>query len=527
MAKVTVIPATINKAQLTKFTSINKRKVAAYARVSTDSDEQFTSFEAQKDYYTKYILANPDWSLVEVYADEGISGTNIKNREGFNKMISDALEGKIDLIVTKSVSRFARNTVDSISTIRKLKEKGVEVYFEKEGIRTLDKTGELMLTIMSSLAQEESRSLSENVKWGTRKSFADGKVHLAYKNFLGFRKGQDGRPEVVPEEAETVKLIYSLFMEGYSLKQIAESLQRRGIETPGHKSKWQYSTIKSILTNEKYKGEAILQKTYIEDFLTHKVVSNDGSVVPKYHVQESHEAIIEPEEWSIVQLEMERREKVGAAYSSSGPIANRIVCEDCNSFYGRKVWHSTDKYKTVIWQCNSKFRNEKKCKTPHLTEEQIQKAFVEAYNILCSEKDQVLKDCESIIELLDNREELEQKLSSLEDDAASINALVEKLVHENSGSIKSQEEFEKEYNRHVKRYEEVAKKIKAIQAQIDRKEKQREQIELFANNYKTQPTILEKWDPRIWMLTIDRVVVTKKRTLVFNFLSGKTIEVGF
>lgn len=188
--------------------------MAAYARVSTNSDEQKTSYEAQVSYYTDYISAKPDWDFVQVYADKGITGTSTKHREHFNEMIADALAGKIDLIITKSVSRFARNTVDSLTTIRLLKEHGVEVYFEEQNIHTLDSKGELLLTIMSSLAQEESRSISENVTWGQRKRFADGKVSMPYKHFLGYRKGENGEPEVVPEEAEIVRRIYGLFLKG-------------------------------------------------------------------------------------------------------------------------------------------------------------------------------------------------------------------------------------------------------------------------------------------------------------------------
>ena len=205
---VTVIPATINPLTRLPHSTTIKRRVAAYARVSTDSEEQQTSYEAQVDYYTHYIQSKPEWEFVGVYTDEGISATNTKHRDGFNAMIEDALAGKIDLIITKSVSRFARNTVDSLTTVRKLKEKGVEVYFEKENIYTLDSKGELLITIMSSLAQEESRSISENVTWGKRKQFADGKVFLPYKQFLGYRKGTDGFPEIVPEQAEIVRRIY-------------------------------------------------------------------------------------------------------------------------------------------------------------------------------------------------------------------------------------------------------------------------------------------------------------------------------
>ncbi len=268
MAKnITVIPATLDRHTGIPSHMHHKRRVAGYARVSTDSEEQLTSYEAQVDYYTQYIKANPDWQFVAVYTDEGISAINTKHRDGFNRMVQDALDGKIDLIVTKSVSRFARNTVDSLTTVRKLKEKGVEVYFQKENIYTLDSKGELLITIMSSLAQEESRSISENVTWGQRKRFADGKVTMPYRHFLGYRKGADGLPEIVPEEAELVQRIYRLFMQGKTPHAIGKILTVEGIPTPAGKEKWQSSTIESILQNEKYRGDARLQKKFTVDFL--------------------------------------------------------------------------------------------------------------------------------------------------------------------------------------------------------------------------------------------------------------------
>ena len=264
---ITVIPATINPITKLPATAVQLRRVAGYARVSTDSEEQLTSYEAQVSYYTQYIHSRSDWEFVEVYTDEGISATNTKRRDGFNRMVQDALDGKIDLIVTKSVSRFARNTVDSLTTVRKLKDAGVEVYFEKENIWTLDSKGELLITIMSSLAQEESRSISENVTWGQRKRFADGKVSIPYSQFLGYRKGADGLPEIVPEQAEIVRSIYRMCIEGMSTNAIAKRLTQQGIPTPAGKQVWQRATVESILRNEKYKGAALLQKKFTVDFL--------------------------------------------------------------------------------------------------------------------------------------------------------------------------------------------------------------------------------------------------------------------
>ena len=251
MAKtVTTIPATISRFTSSPINENKKRRTAGYARVSTDSEEQFASYEAQVDYYTNYIKSRDDWEFVEVYTDEGISGTNTKHREGFKRMLADALAGRIDLIVTKSVSRFARNTVDSLTTVRQLKEKGIEIYFEKENIWTLDSKGELLITIMSSLAQEESRSISENVTWGQRKRFADGKVTVPFNRFLGYDRGEDGNLIINPAQADTVKRIYSLFLQGMTPFGIASKMTADGVLSPGGKERWNAGAVRSILTND-------------------------------------------------------------------------------------------------------------------------------------------------------------------------------------------------------------------------------------------------------------------------------------
>lgn len=246
MAKVTIIPSKINPITHIELNKEYKRKVAAYARVSTDDEMQLTSYEAQVDYYTKLIKANDKWEFVKVYADEGITGTSLKNRKEFNKMIDDAISGKIELIITKSVSRFARNTVDALTTIRKLKDKNVEIYFEKENIYTLDSKGEVLITIMSSLAQDESRNISENVTWGQRKRFADGKYNLVKKTFLGYEKDENGNAKINDAEASIVKRIYRDFLNGLTPRMIASNLTLENILSPGGKSKWSYTTVVSF-----------------------------------------------------------------------------------------------------------------------------------------------------------------------------------------------------------------------------------------------------------------------------------------
>ena len=278
MRKVITIPASINTITSAPLGMTVKRKVAAYARVSTDHEEQLTSYEAQVDYYTKYIKQRIDWEFVKVYTDEGVTGCNTAHREGFKSMIDDALKGRIDLIITKSVSRFARNTVDSLTTIRKLKDNNVECYFEKENIWTFDSKGELLLTIMSSLAQEESRSISENCTWGQRKRFQDGKVIVPFGKFLGYDRGEDGNLVINHEQAKIVRKIYGLFLQGKSPYAIARQLTDEGIPTPMGKIKWHGAVIHSILSNEKYKGDALLQKQFTVSFLTKKKCKNEGQV---------------------------------------------------------------------------------------------------------------------------------------------------------------------------------------------------------------------------------------------------------
>lgn len=300
---VTAIPATRRLHTSTPLGQATIRKVAGYARVSTDHEDQVTSYQAQVDYYTRYITDHAGWQLAGIYTDEGITGTSTKHRAGFQAMVADALAGKIDLIITKSVSRFARNTVDSLTSVRQLKDAGVEVYFEKENIWTFDAKGELLITIMSSLAQEEARSISENVTWGHRKRFADGKVTVPFSRFLGYDRGEDGNLVINEEQAKLVRYIYTLYLDGGSLTGIAKQLQAEGHKTASGNPNWSARQVRNILTNEKYKGDALLQKSYITDFLTKKQVKNEGEV-PQYYVTGNHEPIIAPAVWDFVQAEL-------------------------------------------------------------------------------------------------------------------------------------------------------------------------------------------------------------------------------
>lgn len=387
---ITVIPARANRTSLAENIQTNRKKVAAYCRVSTDNEEQLSSYEAQVNYYTNYISNNAEYELAGIYADEGITGTNTKKREQFNKMIEDCLEGKIDMIITKSISRFARNTLDCLNYVRKLKELGVGVFFEKENIDTLDSKGEVLLTILSSLAQDESRSISENSTWGIRRRFEQGKVTVNHKKFLGYDKDEQGNLVINEKQAKIVRRIYYDFLNGKGPNRIAKELENEGVKTWNGKTKWYEGTIRKMLSNEKYKGDALLQKTYTVDFLTKKRVENNGEV-PQYYVEESHPAIIDKDTWEAVQLEVERRKifceehGIQKLYTSTtdNPFSGRIICGKCGRAYGRKVWNSTDEgLRRIVWRCNDKYTEKGKigCDNRHVDDEVFYKAFVEAYN---------------------------------------------------------------------------------------------------------------------------------------------------
>lgn len=510
--KVTTIPATKTKYSSKSKVQVTKRRVAGYARVSTDSDEQFTSYEAQVDYYTNYISNRADWVFVGIYTDEGISGTNRKHREGFNSMVKDALDGKIDLIITKSVSRFARNTVDSLTTVRELKDSGVEVYFEKENIWTFDSKGELLITIMSSLAQEESRSISENVTWGQRKRFADGKVTVPFKNFLGYDRGPDGNLVVNKEEAKVIKKIYRYFLEGNTPYKIAKMLTDEGIPTTQGKKKWSSGPVKSILTNEKYKGDALLQKSFTVNFLTKEKKINEGEI-PQYYVEKNHEPIIEPKVWDFVQELLKNRPKY-----NNGIFSSKIVCGSCGSYFGPKTWHSNTKYERVIWRCNKKYSNkDKPCKTPHLYEDDIKKAFINSVNELIDNKNFILEDLKLIEDIFDTSE-LNKELDSSVEKMNIIKEKIEKLIDENSKSSQDQFEYSKNYGKLVSDFNTEKEKYENIAKIIQDKESRKLKYNFFIEKLVSLSPI-EKFEPLLWNLMLDKMIVNEDGSFDFKYIN--------
>ena len=366
-----------------------KKNVAAYCRVSTDQEEQLSSYENQVRYYTEVITRNPDYELVDIYADEGISGTNTKKRDDFNRMIADCRAGKIDLIITKSISRFARNTLDCLNYVRELKDLGIGIVFEKENINTLDAKGEVLLTILSSLAQDESRSISENCTWGIRRRFEQGKHKMSTKRFLGYDTDEEGHLVVNRQQAKIVVRLYEEFMSGKTVDYIARIFKAEKIKNWDGKYNWQASTLDSMLRNEKYMGDAILQKSYTADFLSKRRVINDGSV-QMYHIEEDHEPIIDIETWEAVQAELERRSQYCKdhftnAYgqmSEKNPFYAKIICGNCGNIYSRVKYTTRAGTKITKWRCGScnKTDGHKVCSNRYVTDETFTKLFIISWN---------------------------------------------------------------------------------------------------------------------------------------------------
>ena len=386
--KVTVIPP-IAEMQGESRIDMRPKRVAAYCRVSTDREEQEHSFETQKAMYTEMIMMKPSWQTAGIYADEGITGTVAKKRPGFMKMIEDCRKGKIDMIVTKSVSRFSRNNLDCLMYVRELKQLGIPIIFEKEGINTIQVSSELLLTLFGALSQAESESISMNVKLGIRQSLKNGNVRFSYKTFLGYRKGADGQPEIVPEQADIVRRIYNDFLAGATYLEIAKRLTEEKVPTMGGGSRWFSERIKSILKNEKYKGDALLQKTYITDPISKRVKKNNGEL-PMYYVENSHPAIIERRIFDRVQEEIARRagkkkvKQTGTKtelgrYSGKYALTELLYCGECGTPYRRCTWSRNGK-KKIVWRCVSRLDYGKKyCKnSPSVEESRLHNAITAA-----------------------------------------------------------------------------------------------------------------------------------------------------
>ena len=390
--RVRVIPATRPAIRPSGPRRSGKQRVAAYCRVSTDSEEQLNSYAAQMSHYTQKIEENPDWEMAGVFADEGITGTSMKKRAEFNRMIAACKRGRIDMILTKSASRFARNTVDCLKVIRELKARGIAVIFEKENINTLTESSEFLITLFSSFSQAESESMSLNIIPGVRQSMKEGNVPFQYSRTLGYRRGPDGKPEIDRSEAETVRLIYSRYLEGRSLGDIQRELVEKGIPTAEGIQGWSRQVIQNILTSEKYIGDGLRQKTYTTGPIGNKKVVKNNGELPMYYTRDHHPAIIPREIYYRVKEEMARRaskrkvmQKTGKTeqgkYSAKYALSELLICGECGTPYKRCTWARNGK-KRIVWRCVSRleFGTQYCHNSPTLDEDRLHRAIVAALN---------------------------------------------------------------------------------------------------------------------------------------------------
>ena len=515
---VTVIPAR-KHTRKSKDEEKPKLRVAAYCRVSTDSEEQATSYDTQIEHYTAYIQGHPDWMLAGIFADDGISGTNTKKREEFNRMIDECMAGNIDMIITKSISRFARNTLDCLKYIRQLKDKNIPVYFEKENINTMDSKGEVMLTIMASLAQQESQSLSQNVKLGLQYRYQQGEIQVNCARFLGYTKDENKRLVVVPEEAEIVKRIYREYLEGASMLKIARGLEADGILNGAGNERWHTSNINNILRNEKYIGDALLQKTYTVDFLTKKRVKNNG-LVPQYYVENSHEAIIPREIFMQVQEELVRRRLIhkspngkNRVFSSSHCLANIVYCGVCGEFYRRIHWYNRGK-KSIVWRCISRLENTGLfCDARTVPESQIEQVLVKAINQTLCDRDTFLSILKKNIETVLNHEN--------DTTLADIDKRLEELQTELLKLASSKADYEDVADEIYRLREEKQK------AQLDNvgRDELKKRITDMGNFLQKQPTSITEYDEALVRRLIEKVTVYEDKFTV-EFKSSVTVDVN-
>lgn len=504
----------------------NRIPVAAYARVSTNHLEQEDSLERQTAHYTEKITGNPDWKFAGIYADPGITGTRADKRPEFQRLIADCRSGKVKRVLVKSISRFARNTVDALNYIRELKELGIGIFFENEQIDTLSTGGEVLITVLAAMAEQESRNMSTNIKWAFRKKFQDGEIMLNYKFFLGYTRDENKNLVIVPEEAKVVRRIYREFLSGKSLNDIAKGLTADGIATPAHKKQWRVTTVQGILTNEKYYGAAFLGKTCKMDVLSKKRIDSDEI----YYVENSHPAIIDKATWDIAQAEMKKRQEYrtgtktcNGKYSSKYPFSKRLTCGECGLPLRRHA-QTIKRVYTRTWVCPThKLKGYDYCKQKYVTEEAVERAFVKALKELIGDIGDIKKILRgNIIESLDDS--IPERLERIQIETEDLQTkMIELTRAKRSGVI--------DYDECNRKGMELAEKIRELNNERAELESRSADV-LVAKNRITEIlktleeiTPTEKFDGEMFLKLVDEVII-KDGTGTFMFKVGinKKIE---
>ena len=511
-------------------------RVAAYCRVSTDDEEQLTSYEAQKNYYTDKIMTNKEWTMAGIFADEGITGTSARKRPEFLRMIRQCKQGKIDIVLTKSISRFARNTVDCLNYVRALKELGIAVIFEKENMNTLEIDSEILITMLGAFAQSESESISANVRWGKRQAMKEGKAIINYKHLYGYRKGADGRPEIIPEQAEIVRKIYDLFLCGTPIRGILEYLSANNIPNISGESQWAKNAVSSILRNEKYCGDVLLQKTYIDDCINKKVKKNTGQL-PMYLVQNHHEGIISRETFDAAQAEFARRSagkspsKKNAPtgrsrYSSKYALSDRLYCGECGTRYQRCTWRNRDGSKRIVWRCVSRVDyGSKYChNSPTLDEEPLHRAILAAINSAVKDEDSIIYNLKSA---------MEKELAPVAGQQLSLSEIDNQIERLNTEFSKVLAEASKSGDQaaHSDRFREIMQKQTALKAQRDELQrmlaesgKAAAHIEQCRQAAELTPVTITEWDEALIRQVVESVTVETGNEIIVALKSGASIH---
>lgn len=531
-SNVIMIPA---NPEFAKASAVRRQlRVAAYCRVSTDSEEQLTSYEAQRTYYTDKIMSNPEWTMAGLFADEGITGTSAQKRPEFLRMICQCRQKKIDLILTKSVSRFARNTVDSLKYVRILKELGIAVFFEEQNINTLDADNEMLLTIHSAFSQAESETMSSRVKWGKREAMREGKAIIQYNRLYGYRRGDNNKPEIIPEQAEVVRRIYQQYLTGASLRMIQDTLEGEQVLNVAGKPEWSLNVIRNILTSEKYCGDVLMQKTYISDCISRKTIRNNGQL-PKYLLPDHHEAIVDRQTFDAVQAEMARRSAGRSpsrknaptgrtSYASKYALSERLVCGECGTLYRRCVWAKRGKKRTV-WRCVSRLDNGTKyChNSPSLDEEPLQRAILTAINsVMRNREDMALQIAGAMeLQLLSvpgqtiSLADIQRRIEMLE---SQFNALLEQAAEQMDGQD------------HMVEFQSITSEIAALKEQRMRLEAQRtsntaaiQRMSTAASLLSEAPPELTVWDETVIRQVVDTVKVVSENQIVVYLQGGAAV----
>ena len=524
---VTIIPA---KPMAEQEAMKRKLQVAAYCRVSTEEEEQQSSYEAQCSYYTDKIMTNPEWVMAGIFADEGITGTSTKKRDDFNRMIRKCKKGKINLILTKSISRFARNTLDTIKYTRMLRAMGIGIYFEKENINTLDMDSEMLITMLGAFAQAESESISRNVAWGKRKAMLDGKVFVNFNQLYGYYLDEDGSPGINEDEASVVRFMYSQYLYGGSLRIIRDKLDEAGVPNLKGEPGWSISTIKSILTNERYCGDVLGQKTYTVSVSGGKSRKNNGEL-PQVLIQHNPPGIVSRQEFYAVQEEMKRRTAARSpstksatgrtSYASKYALSERLVCGECGTLYRRCTWNIRGK-KKIVWRCVSRLdHGTKYCKqSPTMEETALQRAIMDAVNSVMDSREDLVKGItDAVILMLKPKENAVFTLEEVRRRISELTAEFDRLFNIDG----SEEKYQKRFSEITHELTELKKQRDEISAQLRNNQGVQDRIQRMSTAADRMNHHLTEWDEEMVRQIVHTVEVISADRIRVVLTDGSVI----